>query len=88
MTVKDVPIGILNGTYDVVYTPRNDSNEPDDISRRLRYNLTGLMKFIGYTFHMTAYTIKGEGPMSMGDMTMTDEDGKLLSTFRFYCFSF
>ncbi len=75
LSVKWLDMYHFSGNYTVVYRPPIQV-EIDDVIRRLRYELKGLMKFMQYTIHLTAYTRPGTGPWTFADYAMTDQDGK------------
>ena len=51
--------------------PFNKTLAPDT----LETIIDGLFMFTNYTFHITAFTSKGEGLLSDGVVICTDEDG-------------
>lgn len=51
--------------------PFNKTLGPDQLAT----TVDGLFMFTNYTFQITAFTSKGEGPLSAGVVITTDEDG-------------
>eukprot|EP00794_Sanderia_malayensis_P017493 gene17493-19243_t len=73
LSVKWLDMPFFTANYTIVYQPPVQI-EIDDIIRRLRYELTGLKKFMQYTIYLTSYTKVGIGPWTYATHAMTDQD--------------
>ena len=68
--------------YEVLYEPletfngtiMSNTTTVDDMT--LTAMLTDLEEFVDYNISVRAYTIVGDGPYSVGDIEITNEDGK------------
>ena len=68
--------------YEVLYEPLETfngtimSNTTTVDGMTLTAMLTDLEEFVDYNISVRAYTIVGDGPYSVGDIEITNEDGK------------
>ena len=90
VTWGEVPKGFVHGIlqgYRVLYKRTGDKNDSyanlTTGPNKCLLNITGLKKFTAYSVKVLAFTIKGDGAVSVNISVLTDEDGRFLNSQTF-----